>query len=83
MLALHEPYPHAELLKYDVPRASKGLWLSVAEYWELLERLPATIPRGVLREVRLRQVRAWIAADPSRAERFPANVILSAIAPEG
>ena len=80
--AFHEPYPHAAFLKYEVPDATKGEWLSVAEYWELLERLPIDGPE-VLRDLRLGKVRVWIAADSTRAQRFPANAILSAITPKG
>jgi hypothetical protein len=74
-----EPYPHANGLKTEASGASSPpQWLSVAEYWELLNLVSPQGGAPTDSAAVMESLRGWVRADSVRARRFPANVILRA-----
>ena len=74
-----DPYP-LNARRDDATRGAKGPVLSIAEYWDLLNRVPPRSLTGREREIALARLRAWVASQPSMADRFPANLILKDLA---
>ncbi len=77
-LAWHQPYPGGEFLVYEARRSRSPdpQWLTIAEYWSLIQALPSEEQARTAPEEAKASLRHWEQAHPIAARRFPASMIL-------
>jgi hypothetical protein len=78
VLGWHQPYPVGDFIRYW-PRTSleRSDWLSVEEFYDLLQVLPTETGFQLDPESSFQQVLAWVEARVGRSETFPVRTILS------
>lgn len=77
VLGWHQPYPSGDFIPYwRWGREGPEEWLSVTEFFHLLEVLPTEVAFRLDREVSLRAVESWMEANPGREDAFPIPSIL-------
>jgi hypothetical protein len=77
VLGWHQPYPVGEFIPYwRRTRKEPERWITVFDFFELLEVLPTEAAFHLDPMSSLRAVQGWLARDQSRADAFPVPTIL-------
>jgi hypothetical protein len=78
VLGWHQPYPVGDFIRYW-PRAAQedSEWLSVEEFYHVLQVLPTENAFQLDPEASFQQVLAWVEARAGRSQTFPVRTILT------
>jgi len=77
VLGWHQPYPVAEFVPYwRWTREEPEVWLSVSEFYGLLQALPAELAFRLDPASSLRAVKGWLEENPGKVVAFPIPTML-------
>jgi hypothetical protein len=78
VLGWHQPYPVGEFIPYwRTTRKENPDWLSVREFFDLLQVLPSEVAFQLNPESSLQGFLEWVEGHPNRSQAFPVETILS------
>ncbi len=78
VLGWHQPYPVGDFIPFwRTARKENPDWLTVREFFELLQVLPTEVSFQLNPESSFRGFLQWVEANPDRSHAFPVGTILS------
>jgi len=78
VLGWHQPYPVGDFIPFwRTARKENPDWLTVREFFELLQVLPTEVAFQLNPESSFRGFLEWVEANPDRSHAFPVGTILS------